>query len=260
MQNKISVKTIKSKKGNSKIVMATSYDSIMATWASQAGVDIILVGDSLGNTVLGYENTLPVKIEDMIHHTKAVANAKPESLILADIPFGVAHYSFDSLLENASRLIQEAGANAVKIEGGKDMAEKISKLVKAGIPVAAHIGLEPQQVNVLGGYKKFGKTTEQRNSLIEDALCLEKAGAFCIIVELTDETTTAEITSKVSIPVIGIGSGSNCDGQVLVITDLLAMSSPDKKVPSFVKQYACLFDEAVNGLKKYADEVRQGKF
>ena len=254
---KTTVKTISAQKGVSKISMITAYDAVFASLADSAGADIILVGDSLGNTVLGFESTVPVSMKMMLHHTAAVARATKNALVLADIPFAVAHKKFDSLLKNASALVQKAGANAVKIEGGRKMAKKISKLTDAGIAVMAHIGLEPQQVLKLGGYRKFGKTDEEKQRLIEDAKILEQAGAFALLLEMTDFDVAEEITRTISIPTIGIGSGVGCDGQVLVCTDILGLS---ENPPKFVKQYADLNKIISEAYTSYIDDVKNSRF
>ena len=254
---KTTIKTISAQKGVSKISMITAYDAIFASLADRAGTDIILVGDSLGNTVLGFESTVPVSMKMMLHHTAAVARATKNALVLADIPFAVAHKKFDSLLKNASALVQKAGANAVKIEGGRKMAKKISKLTDAGIAVMAHIGLEPQQVLKLGGYRKFGKTEEEKQRLIEDAKILEQSGAFALLLEMTDAEVAKEITRTISIPTIGIGSGVGCDGQVLVCTDILGLS---ENPPKFVKQYADLNKAIGEAYTSFIDDVKNSRF
>ncbi len=254
---KKTLKTIFKKKGVEKITMLTAYDALFAKLASQADIDIILIGDSVGNTILGYDSTVPVTIDDMVHHTAAVARAKPDSLVLSDVPFGVAHFGFDKILHDCRRLLQEGGAEAVKIEGGKKMAETISKLVSAGIAVMGHIGLEPQQILRLGGYRKFGKTDEERAAILEDAKALEAAGAFALLLEMTDSQTAKLVTESVSIPTIGIGSGADCDGQVLVCADLLGLT---ERAPSFAKKYANLREEIISAYKAYAGDVKSGKY
>ena len=254
---KNTVKTISAKKDIEKISMITAYDAMFASLADRAGADIILVGDSVGNTVLGYDSTVAVTMQVMIHHTAAVVRGTKNALVLADVPFAIAHYSFDKMLEEISKLIQIAGADAVKIEGGKAMAEKIQKLTDAGIAVMAHIGLEPQQVLKLGGYRKFGKTEIEKQRLIEDAKALEKAGAFALLLEMTDAETSAEITKTVSIPTIGIGSGQDCDGQVLVCADILGLT---QNPPKFVKQYANLDKSILAAYASYISDVKSLKF
>lgn len=254
---KNTVKTILEKKGVSKISMITAYDALFASLADRAGADIILVGDSLGNAVLGYKNTVPVSLDMMAHHTAAVVRGTQNALVLADIPFAVAHKNFDSLLSDTARLVQQSGADAVKMEGGHKMADKIAKLADAGIAVMAHIGLEPQQVLKMGGYRKFGKTEDERKRLLEDAKILEQAGAFAVLLEMTDADTAAEITASLSVPTIGIGSGAGCDGQVLVCTDILGLT---KNPPKFVKQYADLDSIIVNAYSNFVDDVKNSRF
>ncbi len=254
---KKTTKTIIRKKGAEKIAMLTAYDALFASLADAADVDIILIGDSVGNTILGYQSTVPVTIETMVHHTAAVSRANPDALILADLPFGCAHFSFDRLLEDCRKLVQLGGADAVKIEGGADMAEKIAKLTKAGIAVMGHIGLEPQQVLKLGGYKKFGKTEEEKAKILADAKALENAGAFAVLMEMTDADCAKKVTESISVPTIGIGSGADCDGQVLVCADVLGLT---QNPPSFVKQYANLSDTIKKAYAAYVSDVKNCKF
>ena len=242
-------------KGVEKIAMLTAYDTPTAALADAAGVDIVLIGDSVGNTVLGYASTVPVKIDDMVRHTAAVSRAKPAALIVADLPFASAHHNFDRLLDDCARLVQEAGADAVKIEGGADMAEKISRLTKAGIAVMGHIGLEPQQVLKLGGYRKFGKTEAERAKILAKAL--EAAGAFVVLMEMTDADCAKAITESLSVPTIGIGSGADCDGQVLVSADVLGLSATP---PSFAKRYANVGGIIEKAFREYIADVRGGRF
>ena len=254
---KHTVKSISALKGETKITMLTAYDAIFASLADTAGIDIILVGDSLGNTVLGFDSTIPVTMDMMLHHTSAVARATKNALIVADVPFAVAHKSFDRVLDETTKLIQQARADAVKIEGGAKMAEKFSGLVDAGIAVMGHIGLEPQQVLKLGGYRKFGKTDAEKQRLLDDAKALEQAGVFALVMEMTDAEIASEITRSVSIPTIGIGSGSACDGQVLVCTDVLGLS---KNPPKFAKQYANLNNTILDAYTTYISDVKNGEF
>ncbi len=254
---KTTVKTISAKKGVEKITMITAYDAMFASLADNAGADIILVGDSVGNTMLGFNSTVSVTMPMMLHHTAAVVRGTKNALVLADVPFAVAHQSFDKMLENICALIQTSGADAVKIEGGMAMAEKIQKLTNAGIAVMAHIGLEPQQVLKLGGYRKFGKSDTEKQQLIADAKALEKAGAFALLLEMTDAETASEITKSVSIPTIGIGSGVHCDGQVLVCADILGLT---KNPPKFVKQYADLNKTITDAYCAYINDVKTSKF
>lgn len=255
---KITSQTITLLKGERPVVAVTAYDTPMARYADEAGVDLILVGDSVGTTQLGFETTVPVTLEMMLHHTAAVARAKPRALLVADIPFTVAHDDFSKLLEACRCLLQESGAEAVKIEGGALMASKIERLVQAGIPVLGHIGLLPQNFYQLGGYRKFGRSDTEKAVLVNDALALEKAGCFALIGEMMDGTVAGAIASQLQIPLIGIGSGPHCDGQILVCNDLLGMNSG--YVPSFVRQYAQLGHEVRNAFAHFAEDVRNHKF
>ena len=202
---------IRGLKGKRQIVGLTAYDSIMGAALSRAKVDFILVGDSVGTTLLGHETTIGVTMEDMIRHTAAVRRAQPECLLVSDLPFGEASLSFDRLLESARRLMQEGGADAIKIEGGADVADDIEKLVATGVPVLGHIGLLPQTVKAIGGYRKYGETREEAESIYTDAISLEEAGCFAIVAEMLDENVTAELSKQILPPLIGIGSGKFCD-------------------------------------------------
>lgn len=245
-------------KGTRPIVAVTAYDFITAQLADAAGVDLILVGDSLGNTVLGHSSTVPVTVEVMLHHTKAVARAQPQALLMADVPFAVAGHSRDYLLDSCARLLQEGGAEAVKIEGGIRRAENASVLTRAGIPVMGHIGLKPQDVLQLGGYRKFGKSADERAQLIAEAHAWEEAGAFALLMEMVEPSVAAEITEGISLPTVGIGAGSGVSGQILVISDLLGLNSG--KYPGFAKRYAELRETAIDALKTYREEVTGGQF
>lgn len=250
--------TITRLKGERPIVATTAYDAVVARYADEAGVDLILVGDSVGTTQLGYETTVPVTLEMMLHHTAAVARVRPNALVVADVPFGVAHGSFSEVLQACVRLMQEAGAEAVKIEGGSELVPTVERLIRAGIPVLAHIGLLPQQIFRLGGYRKFGRSEAEKAILVKDALAFEAAGCFAVLCEMTEGTVAGAIASQLRVPLIGIGSGPHCDGQILVSNDLLGMNSG--YVPSFVKQYAQLGDQARAAFAAYAEDVRQHKF
>ena len=225
MTAKITTQTIAQAKGNRPLVAVTAYDSVMAHFADKAGVDFILVGDSVGTTQLGFDTTIPVTLDMMCHHTAAVSRAKLRALLVTDIPFAVAHDDFSVLLAACRRLMQEGGAEAVKIEGGASMAPSITRLVEAGVPVLGHIGLLPQQFHKLGGYRKFGRDKKEKSVLVDDALALEKAGAFAVIGEMIDGTVAGAIASQMALPLVGIGSGPDCDGQILVCNDLLGMTS-----------------------------------
>lgn len=258
MTAKITTQTIAQAKGNRPLVAVTAYDSVMAHFADKAGVDFILVGDSVGTTQLGFDTTIPVTLDMMCHHTAAVSRAKLRALLVADIPFAVAHDDFSVLLAACRRLMQEGGAEAVKIEGGASMAPSITRLVEAGVPVLGHIGLLPQQFHKLGGYRKFGRDKKEKSVLVDDALALEKAGAFAVIGEMIDGTVAGAIASQMALPLVGIGSGPDCDGQILVCNDLLGMTSGP--VPSFVKKYAEVGAQVQEAFSNYADEVRGGNF
>ena len=249
---------LKMKETNEKIVMLTAYDYPSAKQAEEGGVDVILVGDSLGMVVLGYDSTIPVTLEDMIHHTKAVKRGAKDTFILADMPFLTYHLSVRDTLVNAGRLIQETGAHAVKLEGADDVLEKISALTKAGIPVCAHLGLTPQSVGVLGGYKVQGKDAQAARKLIDDAKKCEEAGAFAIVLECVPKQLAQEITQSLSIPIIGIGAGGAVDGQVLVYHDILGYGV--ERVPKFVKQYHAVNPFMIESIQAYAADVKNKRF
>jgi 3-methyl-2-oxobutanoate hydroxymethyltransferase len=249
---------LKMKQHNEKIVMLTSYDYPSAKLAEQSSVDMILVGDSLGMVVLGYDSTVPVTLDDMIHHGKAVKRGAPNTFIIVDMPFLTYHLSTKDTLMNAGRLIQETGAHAVKLEGADEVIEKISSLTKAGIPVCAHLGLTPQSVGVLGGYKVQGKDQLSARKLIDDAKECERAGAFAVVLECVPKQLTEEITESLSIPVIGIGAGLHADGQVLVYHDILGYGVD--RVPKFVKQYISLNPIIQDSIKSYKTDVKQQLF
>ncbi len=241
-----------------RIAMVTAYDYPSAQLAEEAGADIILVGDSLGMVVLGYDSTVPVTMEDMLHHTKAVTRAATKSFVLADMPFLSYHGSIDRTLHNAARLMQEGLVKAIKMEGGAEISEVVSTCVKAGIPVMGHIGLTPQAVHQLGGYKVQGRQPEQASKLIQDALALEQAGVFALVLEMVPEELSQYITETVSIPTIGIGAGRYCDGQVLVFHDVLQYASP--VTPKFVKPFADVGSAIKNGISNYIREVKEKSF
>lgn len=250
---------LKDKKSkNEKITMLTAYDYSLAGMVDAAGIDMILVGDSLGMVVLGYESTLPVTMEDMIHHTKAVARAAKSSMVVADMPFLSYHVSREEAVRNAGRFIQEAGAQAVKLEGGQERVDTVKAIIDAQIPVVAHIGLTPQSVNQFGGFKVQGKDLETANKLIADAKALEKAGAFCMVLECVPAQLAKRITEEVGIPTIGIGAGQYCDGQVLVINDMLGMFTGH--IPKFVKKFTNLQPLIMEALTAYKAEVEAGAF
>ncbi|MFD2672931.1 3-methyl-2-oxobutanoate hydroxymethyltransferase [Marinicrinis sediminis] len=248
----------KMKREKEKIAMVTAYDYPSARLAEEGGADIVFVGDSLGMVVLGYDSTIPVTLDDMIHHTKAAARGARNSFILTDMPFLTYHGTVDGTLRNAARVMQEAGSKAIKMEGGAEIAEHLQACVRAGIPVMGHIGLTPQAVHQFGGYKVQGKSAEQAQRLLADARALEQAGAFAIVLEMVPEELATLITEQIQIPTIGIGAGRYTDGQVLVYHDLLQYASPIK--PKFVKAYAELGAAAMNGISAYVEEVKGSKF
>jgi 3-methyl-2-oxobutanoate hydroxymethyltransferase len=241
------------------ITMVTAYDYPSARLAEEAGVDVILVGDSLGNVVLGYDSTLPVTIDDIVYHTRAVTRGAASTFIVADMPFMTYHGSVDHTLQGAARLMQEGMAKAVKLEGGAEIVPAVEAITRAGVPVIGHIGLTPQSVHQIGGYRVQGKSSEQAKKLLEDAKALEQAGAFAIVIELVTEELAAWITKELTIPTIGIGAGVQCDGQVLVFHDLLQYgpSSPPRK---FVKAYANIGETIRDGISRYVKEVKERSF
>ena len=241
-----------------KLTMLTAYDYSTAQAVDNSGINGILVGDSLGMVMLGYEDTLSVTMEDMIHHTKAVARGAKNSLVVADMPFMSYQTSVYDAMVNAGRLIKEGRAQAVKLEGGVEVADHIEAIVKASIPVMGHIGLTPQSVNAFGGFKVQGKSEEAAKKLIEDALAVERAGAFAVVMEGVPSKLAAIVTEKLSIPTIGIGAGDKCDGQILVYQDMLGMFSDF--TPKFVKKYENLGDRMRNAFATYIEEVKNGSF
>ncbi len=246
------------KEKGEKIVMLTAYDYATAKLVDEADVPLILVGDSLGMVVLGYENTIPVTMEEMLHHTRAVVRGTQHALVVGDMPFMTYHISVTDALRNAGRFIQEGGAQAVKLEGGRGMAETVRQIVSCGIPVMGHIGLTPQSVHQLGGHRVQGRTPEAALKLIEDAQALEEAGAFAIVFESVPAPLAKLITQKVAVPTIDIGAGKDCDGQVQVISDLLGLYTDF--VPRHAKQYAKLADIIRGAVADYSAEVKAGSF
>ncbi len=244
------------KRRGEKIAVLTAYDATMARLIDRAGVDMILVGDSLGTVVMGCETTLQVTMDIMVHHTRAVAQGAKRAAIVADLPFGSYQTSIGDAVRNAGRLLAEGHAAAVKLEGGRPMAETVARLVDIGIPVMGHLGLTPQSVHKLGGNRKIAVSEADR--LMEDAKLLEQAGAFSIVLEMIPTEVAKTITEALSIPTIGIGAGPHCDGQVLVSYDAFGLF--DEFVPSFVKRYAKLGDEVMRATAEYAAEVRGGTF
>ncbi len=246
------------KQKGEKITMLTAYDYAIARLVDQAGIPLILVGDSLGMVVLGYESTIPVNMDEMIHHTKAVTRGAKKALVIGDMPFMTYHLSVADALRNAARFIQEGGAQAVKLEGGENVAETVKRIVQCGIPVMGHIGLTPQSINQLGGFKAQGKTPEAAIRLLKDAKALESAGAFSVVLEAVPAPLAKLITEQLSIPTIGIGAGKECDGQVQVISDLLGLYTDF--VPKHAKQYARLFEQITKAVTAYMAEVKEGSF
>lgn len=249
---------LKMKEQGEPITMLTAYDYPSAKLAEEAEVDMILVGDSLGMVVLGYDSTVPVTVEDMIHHTKAVRRGAKETFIVTDMPFMSYHVSPQDTMVNARRIVQESGAHALKAEGAGEVISTIHYLTSAGIPVVAHLGLTPQSVGVLGGYKVQGKDAESAKKLIEDAKRCEEAGAIALVLECVPMQLAKFISKQLTIPTIGIGAGQKVDGQVLVYHDLISYGV--NRVPKFVKQYTSVQEEIVRGISQYVTEVKTGQF
>ena len=240
-----------------KLVMSTAYDAVMARLCALAGVDLLLVGDSVGMTLLGYENTLPVTMEDMLRHTAAVRRGAPESFVVFDMPFMSYQESDTQALHNAGLAMKTTGADAVKLEGGAEYAPLVRKMTGSGIPVMGHIGLMPQRVQLSGGYKVVGRDADSAEKVLQDALALQEAGAFAVVLECIPATLGKRVTEALDIPTIGIGSGADCDGQVQVITDLLGMM---EFKPKHAKRYADAGELITGALKTYAEEVKNGTF
>jgi 3-methyl-2-oxobutanoate hydroxymethyltransferase len=256
---RLTVLDLQSKKAdNQKIVMVTAYDATMARLVEMAGVDMVLVGDSLGMVVQGLNDTLPVTLDDIAYHTRAVGRALQKAHLTADMPFMSYQVSPAQALESAGKLMKDGYAQSVKLEGGQRSAAAIEKIVEAGIPVVGHVGLTPQSVHAMGGFKVQGRDADSARRVVEDAVAVEQAGAFCIVLEGVPVDVAAEITERLAIPTIGIGAGAACDGQVLVSNDLLGMNLSFH--PKFVKRYATLEDTIVGAVKAYGDEVRTGVF
>ncbi|MGN0240291.1 MAG: 3-methyl-2-oxobutanoate hydroxymethyltransferase [Candidatus Weimeria sp.] len=248
----------KMKENGEKIAMLTCYDYTTATLIEQSDIDAVLVGDSLGMTIMGYENTLPVTMDDMVHHTACVARGLKNTFLVADMPFMSYHLSDEQAVENAGRLVKEGGANAVKLEGGAKYFSRIKAIVDAQIPVEGHIGLTPQSVNAFGGFRVQGKDVARARELLEDAKKIEEAGAFMVTLECVPEKLATMITEELSIPTIGIGAGNGCDGQVLVYQDMLDMY--DGIAPKFVKHFAHIGSEMKAAFNAYSEEVRKKTF
>ncbi len=246
------------KERGERIVMLTAYDATMARLFDRAGVDLLLVGDSLGNVILGLDTTIPVTMEAMIHHTRAVTRGASRALVVADLPFLSYQVSPEQAIQNAARLFQEGGAAAVKLEGGRPVANSVRRLTEAGLPVMGHVGLTPQHVHYLGGMRQQARNEQGAQDLLLDTLALEDAGAFAIVLEAIPDAVAEEVTSRLKIPTIGIGAGPHCDGQVLVSYDALGLF--DSFVPPFVKQYAELGQMVLRAVQNYANDVREGVF
>ncbi len=259
MDKKISILDIQEmKEKGEKITMLTAYDYPTARILDQCGVEVLLIGDSVGNVMMGTDNTLPVTTDEIIYHTKAVVRARKRALVVADMPFMSYQVSIEQAKREAGRLIKEGGAEAVKLEGGENMEEIINAICDIDIPVMGHIGLTPQSIHRLGGYKVQGKEERQREKLMADALAVERSGAFSIVLEAIPLSLASEITQSLRIPTIGIGAGIHCDGQVLVIHDLLGLAGSVR--PKFVKRYADLETEAKKAVKIFLSEVKKKKF
>ncbi len=246
------------KRAGEKIVMLTAYDATMARLLDRAGVDALLVGDSLGTVILGLDTTLPVTLDAVVHHTRAVSRGAERAFVIADMPFLTFQVSVEESVRNAGRLLQEGGAAAVKLEGGRPVVDVVKRLVDVGIPVMGHLGLQPQSVHQAGGYVKQATKPEQVDALMVDALALQDAGAFSMVLEAIPADVAAEVTKALTIPTIGIGAGPDCDGQILVSYDMLGLF--DGFVPSFVHHYAKLGDAVVSAASEYASDVRAGRY
>jgi 3-methyl-2-oxobutanoate hydroxymethyltransferase len=255
---KVTVSLLREMKGSGeKITMLTAYDYLMAKLLDECGIEILLIGDSLGMVVLGYETTLPVTLDDVLYHTKAVSRGAKNAMVVADMPFLTYQVSAEEALRNAGRFLQEGGAQAVKLEGGERMLSTIERLIEAGIPVMGHIGLTPQSVHQLGGFKVQGKDLTQAKQLLKDAQVLDEVGVFCLILECVPAPLAKIITESIAVPTVGIGAGPHCDGQVLVIQDLLGFG---ERVPKFVKKYRSLSEEIRGAVGEFRHDVKEGKF
>lgn len=256
---RVRVPHLKEKKARGeRLAVLTAYDATMARLLDRAGVDVLLVGDSLGMVVLGFDSTLPVTLDDMIRHTAAVARGAERALVVADMPFLTYQVSVEDAVRNAGRLLQEGGAAAVKLEGGRPVRDAVQRMVDVGIPVMGHLGLQPQSVNQVGGHVKRATRPQDADALIADALALQDAGAFAVVLESIPEEVARDATAALAIPTIGIGAGVHCDGQVLVSYDMLGLY--DRFVPSFVKQYARLADTVSAATAEYVEDVRAGRY
>ena len=257
-QAKITVPAIRERKNGAKLKVVTAYDTPTARIADNAGADIILVGDTLAHVVLGYEDTLPATVDIMIHHTAAVARAKPNSLIVADMPWLSYHISVEEAVRNAGRLIREGGADCVKLEGGRKRLPVVKAILEAEIPIMGHLGLTPQSIHAMGGYRVQGKRFEAARELLEDARALADAGVFSLVLEGVPDVLAQAVTHEITIPTIGIGAGRHCDGQVLVFHDVLGMHNDH--LARFVRQYAHLADTATEALQHFFADIQSGAF
>ncbi len=249
---------LKFKKEKQSISMITCYDFALARLVEQAEIDCILVGDSLGNVVAGYGTTIPVTLDQMIYHAEIVRRGAPNTFVVCDLPFMSYHVSVEDTMRNCGRVMKETGANAVKLEGGRDFRKVVEALVKASIPVMGHLGLTPQSVHKLGGFTVQGRDEDKRRIMLEDAKILEEAGAFSLVLEMVPEALAREISENLSIPTIGIGAGRHTDGQVLVINDMLGID--ERYNPKYLKKYANLAEIVKNAVQQYGAEVKEGKF
>ena len=259
MATKVTAPSVLARKGGPKLKMVTAYDAPTARIADRAGADIILVGDSVANVVLGYDDTLAVTVDVMIHHTAAVARTRPSALIVGDMPWLSYHSSTEDTVRNAGRFIQEGGAGSVKLEGGRKRLDMIHAVLDAEIPVMGHLGLTPQSVHAMGGYRVQGKEAHAAYELISDAHGLSDAGVFAIVLEGVPDTVAEIVTNEIEVPTIGIGAGVKCDGQVLVFHDVTGLGAGEY-LPKFVKQYAHLADDAVAALEEFFSDVESGAF
>lgn len=259
MIDRITIRTLLDKKARGRrVTMCTAYDAGQAALIEEAGIDVILVGDSVGNVVHGHETTLPVTLDEIVLHCRWVMRGRRRALVVGDLPFLSYQVDVAEAMRSAGRLMKDAGVDAVKLEGGVEAAGTVSRLVAAGIPVMGHVGLTPQSVHVLGGFRVQGRTAERAREILDGARALERAGAFAVVLEAVPAEIAARITERLTIPTIGIGAGARCDGQVLVFHDLLGLSRG--RMPRFVKRYAELGDEAVRALSRYRAEVEEGSF
>ena len=250
-------KLMEMKQAGEPIVCVTAYDYTMARLVGEAGIPVVLVGDSLGNVVLGYDSTIPVTLDDVVHHTRAVVRGAKDALIVADMPFMTYSVSVEDALRNAGRLLQDGGAQAVKLEGGAFVAETVLCLTESGIPVMGHLGLTPQSVHQLGGYRVQGRTADQARRLLEDALAIEEAGAFAIVLETVPGNVAQAVTDRLTVPTIGIGAGPGCDGQIQVLHDILGLGT---RQPRHAKRFADLNDVTLSALRAYKDDVTARSF